>query len=77
MPMREAGDPGSTVWAGIWDACPRVSLRLPIVKWACPGAQTLHVKCVEMTTQRRCSRLHDTDNSRSYHSDLPAAPERV
>lgn len=42
--MREAGDPGSTVWAGIWDAYPRVSLRLPIVKWACPGAQTLHVK---------------------------------
>lgn len=42
--MREAGDQGSTVWAGIWNACSRVSLWLPIVKWACPGAQALHVK---------------------------------
>ena len=41
--MREAGYLGPTVWAGIWDACPRVSLGLPIIKWACPGAQALHV----------------------------------
>lgn len=72
--MREAGDQGSTVWAAIWDACSRVSLRLPIVKWACPGAQALHVK---VCGNDRCSRLHDTDNSRSSHPDLPAAPERV